>query len=92
MKPNHGTMNFDFETYVHDSANWYSRVTFFWLVPLLRLGYNTPLELENLGQLPARERSLVQYEKFRALYMKMKVNREKLSFYTSRFRREEFSV
>uniref|UniRef100_A0A8D9AUF0 ATP-binding cassette sub-family C member 8 n=7 Tax=Cacopsylla melanoneura TaxID=428564 RepID=A0A8D9AUF0_9HEMI len=81
MKPNHNPINFEFETYVHDSSTWYSRVTFFWLVPLLRLGYNTPLELENLGQLPAREKSSVQYEKFRALYNAKKSENKPVSLW-----------
>ena len=51
--------------YRHDEASFPSRMTFSWLLPLVRLGYRTPLEAEDLCSLPERERAKVQYQAVR---------------------------
>jgi hypothetical protein len=54
--------------YKHDRATLYSKATFFWLTPLLWVGYRSPLELEDLGQLPKEEETEHQFEKFNDIY------------------------
>lgn len=61
------------ESYCHNSAPWFSKVTFYWLTPLLTAGYVNPLEVEDLGQLPDKETAAVQFEKFNLTYCKEKV-------------------
>ena len=48
------------QVYRHDEASFPSRMTFSWLLPLVRLGYRTPLEAEDLRSLPEKERAKVQ--------------------------------
>ncbi|XP_073995302.1 sulfonylurea receptor isoform X2 [Rhodnius prolixus] len=61
-----------FESYRHHKATWCSRVTFFWLIPLLKMGFKNPLELDDLGKLPAKESSAHQYETFIRVFNKTK--------------------
>ncbi|KAL1140983.1 hypothetical protein AAG570_000909, partial [Ranatra chinensis] len=62
----------DHECYKHHRAGWFSRITFFWLTPLLWTGYTNPLELEDLGKLPAKESTAEQYSAFMKYYNKYK--------------------
>ncbi|RZF42694.1 hypothetical protein LSTR_LSTR001489 [Laodelphax striatellus] len=52
----------DLAAYRHDTVSWHSRVTFFWMTSLLSAGYARPLEMEDLGSLPIRERAAIQAE------------------------------
>ncbi len=52
--------------YLYDSASFMSKLTFFWMMPLLRHGYREPLEMEDMKKLPSTERARAQYEKLRA--------------------------
>lgn len=61
-----------FESYQHTKAVWYSKCTFYWLIPLLRAGYTNPLELEDLGQIPVKETAQRQYAAFSSVYNKEK--------------------
>lgn len=61
------------EGYLHHSAGWYSRVTYYWLTPLLRLGFSRPLELQDLGLLPDKETAATQFQLFNNVYEKHKV-------------------
>ena len=54
--------------YKHDDAPFLSKLTFHWVVDLLARGYRTPLDLNDLGALPDRESTIVQFEKFRKIY------------------------
>lgn len=56
------------QSYKYATANLYSKATFFWLTPLLWVGYTIPLELEDLGQLPKEERTEYQFKKFHDIY------------------------
>ncbi|KAG8334859.1 hypothetical protein J6590_081006 [Homalodisca vitripennis] len=64
------------ESYRHHEACWYSRITFYWLTPLLRLGYRRPLEMEDLGQLPERETAATQFQLFNNIYQREKAQAE----------------
>jgi hypothetical protein len=61
------------QSYKHATANLYSKATFFWLTPLLWVGYRTPLELEDLGELPEEEKTEHQFKKFYDIYTREKV-------------------
>ncbi|XP_069691069.1 ATP-binding cassette sub-family C member Sur isoform X2 [Periplaneta americana] len=56
------------ESYKYATVNLYSKATFFWLTPLLRVGYTNPLELEDLGKLPEEEKTERQFKKFESVY------------------------
>lgn len=56
------------QSYKLDRANLYSKATFFWLTPLLWVGYNSPLELEDMGELPMEEETEHQFKKFNDIY------------------------
>jgi hypothetical protein len=56
------------QSYRHDKASLYSKATFFWLTPLLWVGYTSPLELEDMGELPKEEKTEQQFEKFSDIY------------------------
>ncbi|PSN38190.1 hypothetical protein C0J52_15039, partial [Blattella germanica] len=60
------------ESYRHAAANLYSKATFFWLTPLLWLGFCNPLELEDLGNLPEEEKMENQFSRFKTIYDKEK--------------------
>ncbi|XP_014240364.1 ATP-binding cassette sub-family C member Sur isoform X2 [Cimex lectularius] len=62
----------EYESYVHKQSHWFSRLTFFWLTPLLRIGYTNPLEPEDLGKLPLEESAAEQYQNFLDSYQKIK--------------------
>ena len=63
----------DFYSYKHENADWYSRITFFWLLPLLKMGYRHPLEMEDLGKLPISESAMEQFAYFTETYNRNKV-------------------
>jgi len=50
------------QVYKYDEASFLSRMTFSWMIPLVRLGYRTPLEKEDLRSLPETEKAKVQYQ------------------------------
>ncbi|CAG7720775.1 unnamed protein product [Allacma fusca] len=50
--------------YLHSYSTLLSRVSFYWLTPLLCLGYRQPLEEEHLGELPPEEGTVHQFERF----------------------------
>ncbi|XP_046390100.1 ATP-binding cassette sub-family C member 9 isoform X2 [Ischnura elegans] len=54
--------------YRHAAANAFSKGLFYWLTPLLRLGYSRPLELEDLGRLPEEESTKVHFERFKQIF------------------------
>lgn len=62
----------EFYSYKHENAHWYSRITFFWLLPLLKMGYKHPLEMEDLGKLPISESSMEQFAYFTETYNRNK--------------------
>ncbi|KAH8249165.1 hypothetical protein KR032_006949 [Drosophila birchii] len=54
--------------YKHSLATFYSKSCFWWLTPLLWLGYNEPLELENLGQMKLEDSARSHYDHFLYVY------------------------
>ncbi|KAM3963463.1 LOW QUALITY PROTEIN: sulfonylurea receptor [Aphomia sociella] len=59
-------------TYKHNDTYFYSKIAFFWLNPLLYKGYLSPLEQDDLGELPENEKSQIYYEKFKRIYSDLK--------------------
>ncbi len=51
--------------YRYEEASLWSKLTFGWMLPLLRHGYRRPLEKDDLGRVPETERSRPLYEKLR---------------------------
>ncbi|XP_015595444.1 ATP-binding cassette sub-family C member Sur isoform X2 [Cephus cinctus] len=80
-------------SYQHDSSTLLSRLTFHWVVKLLARGYQAPLDLLDLGELPEAETTKVQFEKFRSIYEdeKKKCKNGKLSLWRCFWRRVWFS-
>ena len=56
--------------YKYDEASFLSRMTFSWMIPLVKLGYRTPLEKEDLCSLPENEKAKVQYQAMKGLVEK----------------------
>lgn len=54
--------------YEHAHVHFYSKISFFWLNSLLYKGYESPLETEDLGELPDNERSITHYYKLKRIY------------------------
>ncbi|XP_071446866.1 ATP-binding cassette sub-family C member Sur isoform X2 [Hetaerina americana] len=54
--------------YRHAAANAFSKGLFYWLTPLLRLGYSRPLELEDLGRLPDEESTKSHFDRFKQIF------------------------
>ncbi|KAF6206403.1 hypothetical protein GE061_017636 [Apolygus lucorum] len=75
----------EYASYCHDKAHWFSRVTFFWLTPLLKMGYSQPLELEDLGRLPLKETAFEQSEHFLQAYLNSKGTRGDASLWRCYF-------
>lgn len=50
--------------YRRNYSTFLSKITFFWFIPILKLGYVQNLTVPNLGILPQNERSFVQFERF----------------------------
>ncbi|XP_046482248.1 ATP-binding cassette sub-family C member Sur isoform X1 [Neodiprion pinetum] len=57
-------------SYKHREAPFLSRITFHWVVELLGRGYQAPLDLQDIGELPSEESTRVQFEKFWKIYKK----------------------
>jgi len=54
-------------------ATFYSKSCFWWLTPLLWLGYKEPLELEDLGQMKLEDSARSHYDHFLYIYTEKKV-------------------
>lgn len=62
--------------YLHPFVTVFSKATFFWLVPVLRLGYRKPLELDDLGNLPEEELAEYQFQRFYQVFLEEKEKAE----------------
>ncbi len=51
--------------YCYNDSALPSKLTFAWLLPLLRRGYKAPLELDDLGRLPGEERARVHHQRLK---------------------------
>ncbi|GAB9477252.1 Atp-binding cassette superfamily, partial [Globisporangium polare] len=58
-----------------DSASWLSRVTLWWVNPLIRKGYASPLLEDDVWQLPKIDTSVVLQESFDRYYQQEKHKR-----------------
>lgn len=58
-----------FVSYEHDTAHLYSRITFCWVTKLLKIGYEKPLELNDLGYLPEEHSVKKQFADFLSIYV-----------------------
>ncbi|XP_021701403.1 ATP-binding cassette sub-family C member Sur [Aedes aegypti] len=56
------------------SVPFLSRITFWWITPLLWRGFVEPLELENLGKLPDGDTSRFHYDQFLSIYQRFKTS------------------
>lgn len=54
--------------YKHSHATFVSKLTFFWLTPLLWQGYKDPLEIDDLGTLHESDTCRTQYDRFQYIY------------------------
>ncbi|KZC13248.1 ATP-binding cassette sub-family C member Sur [Dufourea novaeangliae] len=54
--------------YGHSEATFISKITFHWVTDLLSKGYGSPLESQDLGELPEEESARRQFQKFRRIY------------------------
>lgn len=59
--------------YKHSQATLLSKLTFFWLTPLLWRGYKDPLEMDDLGTLHESETCRAHYDRFQYIYRSQKV-------------------
>lgn len=59
--------------YKHSQATFLSKITFFWLTPLIWQGYRDPLELDDLGALHETDTCRAQYDRFHFIYKSFKV-------------------
>ncbi|CAK1552104.1 unnamed protein product [Leptosia nina] len=55
-------------SYQHNESHFYAKITFFWLNSILYKGYEEPLESDDLGFLPEREKSKFCYQRFKNNY------------------------
>ncbi|XP_051858147.1 ATP-binding cassette sub-family C member Sur isoform X1 [Drosophila albomicans] len=60
--------NYDRIGYKHSIATFYSKTCFWWLTPLLWLGYKEPLELEDLGHMRLEDSARAHYDRFLYIY------------------------
>lgn len=60
--------------YKSSSVPFLSRITFWWITPLLWRGFVEPLELENLGKLPEGDTARFHYDQFLSIYQRFKVS------------------
>ncbi|XP_044315367.1 ATP-binding cassette sub-family C member Sur isoform X2 [Drosophila rhopaloa] len=58
--------------YKHSLATFYSKSCFWWLTPLLWLGYKEPLELEDLGEMKLEDSARSHYDHFLYIYTEKK--------------------
>lgn len=68
-------------TYVHAVSPFLSRITFHWVTDLLSRGYHAPLELYDLGQLPDKETTRNQFERFHDIYESERVTTLRFLFF-----------
>ena len=59
--------------YYDNYVNTLSYMFFYWLGPLLTLGYKRPLEVEDLGNLPEEDQARSTYIKIREAFIEEKV-------------------
>ena len=59
--------------FVHDSANFLSRLTYFWLDSVLWLGGSRPLEFDDLGDLPSVDKADINHQRFSKVWEKEKI-------------------
>ncbi|CAL7947692.1 unnamed protein product [Xylocopa violacea] len=64
--------------YRHTEAPFLDRITFHWVIDLLSKGYGTPLDKQDLGQLPEEETTKRQFERFRKIYEEHRERTKKL--------------
>lgn len=74
-----GTLKAALETdekigYKHSHATFVSKLTFFWLTPLLWRGYKDPLEIDDLGNSHESETCRAQYDRFQYIYRRQAVS------------------
>ena len=55
----------DTHAYLYNAASFFSKMTFGWMLPLLKQGYKTPLEIDDLQKLPAEEKARRHFEHFK---------------------------
>lgn len=67
--------------YKHPFSSWYSKITFYWLTSILRVGYVAYFEPAHFGQLPEVEKSLPHFTKFERIYCHEKVNKFYILYY-----------
>ncbi len=60
-----GSTLFEECVYHYNHCAFPSKLTFAWLLPLLRQGYKAPLELNDLGRLPGEERAFVHHQRLK---------------------------
>lgn len=73
------TDNLSDVTYLHNDSHFYSKISFYWLNPLLYKGYMSPLEQDDLGELPEEEKAIKHYTKLKKIYNYQKVSLQTLS-------------
>ncbi|XP_043281302.1 ATP-binding cassette sub-family C member Sur isoform X2 [Venturia canescens] len=62
-------------SYRHKYSTFVGKLTFHWVVDLLTRGYRSPLDLNDLGELPDEESTVVQFRKFRHIFESRKKSR-----------------
>lgn len=72
-KRNPSTSQHDKIGYKHVHSTFLSKITFWWITPLLWQGYHQPLELEDLGILPEDDSSRSHYDQFLIIYQNLRV-------------------
>ncbi len=55
------------QVYCYGEASFLSKMTFSWMLPVLRAGYSSPLEVDDLGRVPEEEKAKVHYEALKKL-------------------------
>ncbi|XP_022119948.2 ATP-binding cassette sub-family C member Sur [Pieris rapae] len=63
--------------YKHNETHFYGKITFFWLNSILYKGCEEPLEGDDLGFLPEREKSKTCFQKFKDTYYGQKASKDK---------------
>lgn len=67
------TQSSDSGNYKYKNASFLSKISFWWMTPLLWRGYFDPLELDDLGHLPEDDSSRSHYDQFLIIYQSLKV-------------------
>ncbi len=71
MRSNQATDN---GNYKYKNASFLSKISFWWMTPLLWRGYSEPLELDDVGHLPEDDSSRSHYDQFLIIYQSLKVS------------------